>query len=564
MGLAVVAELVHIWVVLFPVSFIIWPMDQHIGQVINNYEIQQLIGEGGMGVVYRAYHPEIQRFSAIKLMRRELVSEAGSYERFLQEARTASRLHHPNIVNVINFGQFQDTYYLMMDFIEGPNLRQLIQENSKGLPLSQIAQIFTQIADVLYYAHQEGVLHRDLKPDNILTTTSHDPDYDVQAIITDFGLVKIAHDSLTSTQEGVSLGTPAYMSPEQCRGVELDVRSDIFALGVMLYEAITGQRPYPIRNLFDAVKFHNSGKLVAPRAHVPSLPVPLNVLVRQMLTIDKSGRPASALEVADKLRPFVPKREGVVVAVPFIEHTGTKPADPTDPVREEPAGLPMTAPLEADEDKFTLMVTYHGQTEHVVNLPDGKEFLLGRQPECEVVLDRPERYVSKQHCVVKRQGTQILIKDVGSTNGTFMGLNKLTPDVFHPWPFETEINLGAFKLSIHQRKGSDPTQLLPVKTEIHTGHILVCPDGLPSRLPLKEQPIVVGRVPGCDMILNNVRVSKRHVQIERVEQGYKVTDLNSTNGTFLDLVKLTPHVPVIWSGREILRVGPFELKIVSN
>ena len=127
--------------------------DEFIGQVINNFEIQDLIGKGGMGIVYRAYHPDLELYAAVKIMRPELAKQPGFYERFLQEARTAARLGHPNIVDVINFGTFHDSYYLMMDYIEGPSLRQLVKENRKGIPLWDAVQISWQIADVLVYAH---------------------------------------------------------------------------------------------------------------------------------------------------------------------------------------------------------------------------------------------------------------------------------------------------------------------------------------------------------------------------------------------------------------------------
>ncbi|MDX1613266.1 MAG: protein kinase, partial [Candidatus Promineifilaceae bacterium] len=253
------------------------------GKVINNFEIKEIIGKGGMGIVYRAYHPDLQRYAALKIMRPSLANQPGFYERFLQEARTAARLEHPNIVDVINFGRFEDSYYLMMDFIEGPSLREMVNEHKGGMPLWDIAHIGWQIADVLVYSHAAGVLHRDLKPDNILLTHSVRPNRPYRVIVTDFGLVKLGQGGLLETQEGISVGTPAYMSPEQCRGQEVDGRTDVYALGVMLYELATGRRPYPIRGLYDAIKFHNSGKLVAPRALNPNLPAKLDDLIRSML-----------------------------------------------------------------------------------------------------------------------------------------------------------------------------------------------------------------------------------------------------------------------------------------
>ncbi|MCB0033057.1 MAG: serine/threonine protein kinase, partial [Anaerolineales bacterium] len=168
-------------------------MDHLIGEVIDNYKLQKIIGRGGMGTVFRAYHSDLQKYAAVKVMNPQLVKQPDSYERFLQEARTAARLDHPNIVNVINFGRLAETYYIMMDYIEGMSLRELIDQNQGGLEVSDVAHIFSQIGHVLLFAHEEEILHRDLKPDNILIT--EDAETDFKALVTDFGLVKMAKDS---------------------------------------------------------------------------------------------------------------------------------------------------------------------------------------------------------------------------------------------------------------------------------------------------------------------------------------------------------------------------------
>jgi serine/threonine-protein kinase len=276
--------------------------DRLIGQVIDNFEIQGVLGKGGMGTVYKAYHPALQLYSAVKIMRPDLAVQRGFYERFLQEARTIARLGHPNIVDVINFGKHEDSYYLMMDFIEGPSMRQLVKENPQGMPVWDVVQIGWQIADVLVYSHDAKVLHRDLKPDNILLTRSVMPNRPYKVIVTDFGLVKLGQGSLLETQEGISLGTPAYMSPEQTRGQDVDGRTDIYALGVLLYEAAAGRRPYPIRNIFDAARFHSGGKLASPRAYNAAVPRELESIILKMLQPDLKKRTASAAEATDALQ----------------------------------------------------------------------------------------------------------------------------------------------------------------------------------------------------------------------------------------------------------------------
>ncbi|MBK8432525.1 MAG: protein kinase [Chloroflexi bacterium] len=530
-------------------------MDEFIGQVINNFELQEIVGRGGMGVVYRAWHAELERYAAVKIMRPEWVDQPDSYERFLQEARTASHLDHANVVKVLNFGRIANSYYIMMDFIEGVSLRQLIVENPNGMPLEEVINIFIQIADVLAYAHQEGLLHRDLKPDNILITeNSAEAAYPIRAMVTDFGLVKMGNGALAHTQEGLSLGTPAYMSPEQCKGQEVDKRTDIYALGVMLYEALTGKRPYPIRNLFDAIKFHGTGNFTPPRAHVPTLPMKLNLLVRQMMAPDLDGRPATMLEVAEKLRPFLPQITPSIHTSQLAERLASEIQPPTAPLVETEEKTPSAPP-----EQLCVLVTYKGQIEKIYPLPlNGRELIVGRQQGSDIILDGPERYVSKQHCAIALRGETVYIRDLNSTNGTFLDTTRLVPQVERVWERQSDVNLGAFKLSIQLQRQSDKDMPLPVDagdTIIQGRYTLACVDGLPARVALHEAPVIIGRIPGCDMVLNNTRVSKRHCRIERMGNSILVTDLGSTNGTYLGDQRLPANTPIEWHGDIPLRVG---------
>ena len=545
-------------------------MHELIGQTINNYELQEVVGEGSMGIVFRGYHAELQTYVAVKVLRPELVNFSDSFERFLQEARTAARLEHPNIVKVQNFGEIGDSYYLMMEYVEGPSLRELLNDYPEGLELTEVAQIFTQIASVLAVAHQQGVLHRDLKPDNILLTrTLRDDDRPYKAMVTDFGLVKILNNSLTDTKEGTTMGTPAYMAPEQCVGDPIDERADIYALGVMLYEAITGKRPYPIRSLFDAVKFHSSGNFLAPRAHVPTLPVKLNVLVRKMMSPEVEKRPATAADVVSQLGRFLPKSNEpetstdrileriqsetnlvVIRDVPPVDASTTKSEET---MKEASKPLP-----------YCIVVTYKGSVDRVYPpLIAGETLVIGRVPDVEIVLDSPERYVSKQHCQIEVGEEKVFVRDLKSTNGTFLGPTRIEADVAIEWDEQTDINLGAFKISLQyqgQRRVSVEARPMSADevTLVQGRYTLVCAESIPARLPLLVKPIVIGRVPSCDLVLNNTRVSKQHCRIEmQADESIAVTDLNSTNGTFIKNRRLLPNQPVIWDGNTPIRVGDF-------
>lgn len=544
-------------------------------QVIHNFEIQDVIGRGGMGLVYRAYHPDLQRYAAVKVMRPELANQPGFYERFLQEARTAARLEHPNIVDVLNFGKYDLSYYLMMDYIDGPSLRDLITENRDGLPLWDAVQIFWQIADVLVYSHSEGVLHRDLKPDNILLTHSIRPELPYRAVVTDFGLVKLAQNSILETQEGISVGTPAYMSPEQCRGEVVDGRTDIYALGVMLYEAVTGQRPYPIRGLFDAAKFHSSGKLVAPRALNSSLPTKLDNLIRRMLVPDYEKRVASAKEVVEALQSMVAglsrdaRGHNVTSTLQKrITEEAKLPSELLD--KDKPSDARSTPAISASEAaNFYVRVAYQDEWEEKVYPLSEAPIRVGRLATADIVLDRPERYVSKQHCEMVLKEGRVLIRDLSSTNGTIMEGEKLPANVFHEWQPGVEVSLGPFRLALKSRQELENVPSPPAEaasraptTKVHIYFHLVCEDATPNRIPLVgDRPIVVGRLSDCEMVINHPHVSKRHCRIQVNEDGVEIVDLRSTNGTHLLNQRLPAHVPVPWKGSDKITIGQFTIKL---
>lgn len=201
------------------------------------YQIISEIGKGSMGVVYKAHDPQIDRMIALKVLRHDRVADTSLTQRFLAEARAIGRLAHPNIVTVFDVGQDQGTIYIAMEFLEGNHLAHLIQEGP--LDAREAVQIGIQVAEAIHYAHQQGIVHRDIKPANIIITSQG------QIKVTDFGIARIEGASgYQQTQIGDILGTPFYMSPEQVAGQPVDGRSDIYSLGVVLYELATGRRPF--------------------------------------------------------------------------------------------------------------------------------------------------------------------------------------------------------------------------------------------------------------------------------------------------------------------------------
>jgi serine/threonine protein kinase len=210
---------------------------------LGRYEVLDEIGQGAMGVVYKARDPLIDRVVAIKTINLSMaMDEKEEYEgRFYQEAKAAGRLNHPNIVTIYDVGKSGNVAYIAMEFLEGRELRDIMNDGAL-LPVDQVLHIVAQVAQGLAYAHEHDIVHRDVKPSNIMVIR------DGHVKITDFGIARMASSSVR-TQTGMVLGSPKYMSPEQVMGKAIDQRSDIFSLGVMLYEMLTGEAPFNGENV---------------------------------------------------------------------------------------------------------------------------------------------------------------------------------------------------------------------------------------------------------------------------------------------------------------------------
>lgn len=246
-----------------------------IGKTVARYEIVSLVGQGGMGVVYKAKHTLLKKTVAVKMLHAHLADNIESMSRFKQEAEAASRLEHPNVAAVHDFGVTEDGKpYIIMDFVSGQLLQDAFSQGQ--MSLARIIRIFTQVCDALDHAHKKGVVHRDLKPSNIILMQSEE-DADFVKIV-DFGIAKLLSDEAgkTMTQTGEALGSPQYMSPEQCLGQKLDARSDIYAVGCLLYEAISGKTAVFGDSIFE---------IMYKQLH--EMPVGLKVLRQDLGNIDQ-------------------------------------------------------------------------------------------------------------------------------------------------------------------------------------------------------------------------------------------------------------------------------------
>jgi serine/threonine protein kinase/Tol biopolymer transport system component len=276
------------------------------GRLLGPYRIDRLIGSGGMGDVYAAEDTRLGRVVALKLLTAMYASNAVRIRRFQQEARAASALNHPNIVTIYDFGQTDGLYYMATEFVQGTTLRALIAEGPR--PARQVAQIAVQAAGALTAAHEAGIVHRDIKPDNIMIR----PDGYVKVL--DFGLAKLREhggsgsvsggDAPTLTKTGTVMGTTAYMSPEQVRGLAVDARSDIFSLGVVLYELAVGLPPFRGKTGADQIAAILQLEPEPIRTAMPSVPLALEAIVSRCLQKDPGQRYQSTQALGDDLREF--------------------------------------------------------------------------------------------------------------------------------------------------------------------------------------------------------------------------------------------------------------------
>jgi serine/threonine-protein kinase len=266
-------------------------MDEGSSHKLGNYELIELLGRGGMTFVYRAYQPSMKREVAIKLLKANLADEPGFLERFNREAEVIARLQHPHILPVIDYGHTGESIYLVMRLVQGGSLDSRIKEGP--FSLNEVNRILCEVASALSYAHRQNVIHRDLKPPNILL------DEDDNTYLTDFGIAKLTNVESMLTATDQVMGTPAYMSPEQGLGLEVDARADVYALGLILFEMLTGKRPFKADNPTALIFQHVYEAPPLPSSLNPQLPAAIDSVVLKALEKEAEARYITPSALAD-------------------------------------------------------------------------------------------------------------------------------------------------------------------------------------------------------------------------------------------------------------------------
>jgi eukaryotic-like serine/threonine-protein kinase len=384
--------------------------------IAQRYRVDALLGDGGMGAVYRAYDVNLDRPVALKLMHAHFARQPEFQSRFTREAQTIAQLDHPSIVRVYDFGKSEAGLYLSMEYLSGGSLRahlQRLQMQKKYLPLVQTFQIGVQMAEALHYAHGKGIVHRDVKPGNIILKKLARPDeageLPFRAVLTDFGLVKLLEGD-RMTQSGTALGTPTYMSPEQCYGEKIDGRSDLYSLGVVLYELVTNYLPFEFRSLSEAVTTHQRGALSAPPSQFrPGIPHLVDRVLQRALAKNADERFTTGAEMAETLRSVMFALEDAPTRAMTAPR---RDASPLPPATEAPSG-------------YQLLITVPGHDPTMARLTRPL-ITIGRGAENDITL--PADGVSREHARLQAVAAGWELVDLGGVNGTRLNGQLLRPN----------------------------------------------------------------------------------------------------------------------------------------
>lgn len=425
-------------------------MDELIGRSLNRYRLEELIGEGGIGAVFRAHDTVLQRDIAIKVLRPEFEQHENFRKRFLQEARTAARLDHPGIVRVHDFGQDGNWLYIVMEYIQGDNLRQMLHNlrgQNKWVVLPEAVGIVQQVCNAMDYVHEQGVVHRDIKPDNLMLKPEPGNGLPYRVVVTDLGLARLIEEE-ELLDMGISVGTPGYMSPEQARGEDAGPRSEVYSLGILLYELSVGRLPFPAKTISEAVRYHREEPIPEPRSIRPDLPIALEQVIMKALEKDPGARYANVRELSEALEEAAPVVDEAAYTPESIEDTVSLVTQYDLPT---PGSGGTTQTMLPEDRQDFLQVLLPDKTARMIQITSD-EMNIGRDETNQIVLDNPK--ISRYHARIQYDGQRYWAADLNSRNGTFLGGTRLVSGDPVVWEGDQPLQVGDVFLRL--KRGSMP------------------------------------------------------------------------------------------------------------
>lgn len=475
------------------------------GDQIGRYRVIRCIQDGGMGIVFEALHEQIERRVAVKVLKKEYAQNGQVVTRFLNEARAVNLVRHPGLVEIFDYGHFPDGRpYIVMEYLDGIRLSRRIEDAGHRLPPRSAAGLTRQIAQIMAAVHEKDIIHRDLKPDNIMLVSRANEPEEVVKII-DFGVARLPSPTSEVAERGMLLGTPLYMPPEQCFGKsEVDAKADVYSLGATLYQMLAGRTPFVADEMGVAMMMQIEQQ-PPPLPQTLGLPAGLSDLVMQMLAKGSNQRPTMA-EVARTLTTL----EQQLI---FKAQAGQ-----TIRMAAVPGQFPSNSHPESGQASFM---------EEVGNL-------LQRR--------MTQRLTSLSHRVLKMSAARWpVVRDAIAQIQT--GLDVPPPRV------------------LMDRLVSARTISLESAGDLAYGWIV----GLNGQyrdvtFKLRER-MVLGTAPHCDVVLEDPRISARHCEIRKVEGGFKLSDLGSTNGVVVNDKKIEKEHFLI--DNDNFRIGRTEFKFKS-
>lgn len=411
-------------------------MQSLINSMLGGYRLVEELGTGGMATVYKAFQPKLERWVAVKVLDPTYISDDSEVlARFRREAKAIALLRHPNILTVYDYGEEEGLAFIVMEYVESGTLK----DQLRGVPFDWERAIALSIGvgRALAFAHERGIIHRDVKPANILLPSQDWP------LLADFGLVKLQQSRRALTQAGMILGTPDYTSPEQALGDPTDHRADIYALGVVLFEMVTGRLPYLAEKAFDVLLMHINDPLPRPRDLVPDIPSKLeNIIIKALRKSPEERYPA----MQDMLDNLVSTQEmthtpAAGFVTPRIDETLHHATVQIDSIQSALKG-----------PRFIVIATGS-----LLIIPDKDEVLIGRaDPRSNIVPDIDlalygggSAGVSRQHARLLRGGDGWAVEDLRSTNGTYVNDQSVSPSRPAPLSDGDSVRCGHLVLTFH-------------------------------------------------------------------------------------------------------------------
>jgi serine/threonine protein kinase len=524
---------------------------KHIAQ----YEIIDAIGLGGMSSVFRAIDHSSGRTVALKLMHHKLAHNPEFRGRFLEMGKAIAALNHPNIVHVYEAAATDDLLYMTMTYYECTSLRTRLNEYyqlGQFADLREVVSLCRQVAQALHYAHEHGIIHRDLKPDNVLVKTSETTVPGIRAILTDFGLAQRI-DTGDAQAGGIEiLGTPAYMSPEQARGLLLDGRSDVYALGIMLYELVTGQQPFPAASVNEMILMQTQGEPLKVQQLRPSVPPSLVSIILRAIRKNPDERYESAAEIGRELEALeksIRQLEAETIRI-FPPIPARRPAPTVSgaatifdamPVLDHPV-LPVDL-MSSGTDDLILITPPEGDS-RTVSL-DASMLSVGRDAKNDLVL--PDPLISRRHLSIERlPDGRLAVTDLGSQNGTYFNDIRLAKNTTAVWGDGQSVKIGSTWMTLRLARtpiGIGRRQMMMVAT---------------SSAQLKLGPSSQVTVNPTQIVIEPGRAVVMRVEVENhasITQDYQLT-LRGLSADWYTIAPLPLSVPPKARGDRLVTLHP--------